>query len=227
MLLVLHFPALNISLTPGSDILLGSIPAMATPNRAVLITGLKRSGKDTVFDEALAPRGFRKIALADPVKKVAAAFARDVYGIELTHDMLNGLNGYDREEELRGEDGTRLPLLAGKTFTLRWLLQWVGTNLIRDNVSREVWIDALLRKDLPPRLCVTDVRYPNEATEIKVNLEERGYEVTVLRVIRHGAASSDPHSSETEQASIEPDAMVINDFSIPDLVLTVVDLLRL
>lgn len=179
----------------------------------VMVTGPKRSGKDTLFRHVFEPLGYQRVALAGCVKQCAAKLALDVWSITLTEEMLEGRDGYDREESVEGGH-----TLAGRPLSVRWLLQWVGTNLIRDQVSDRVWIDALLnRSDLGPSVCITDLRYINEASILRRELEARGYRVFVIS-LTGSVGASDTHSSECGYKEIEAQVKIENNGTIEDLV---------
>jgi hypothetical protein len=72
-------------------------------------------------------------------------------------------------------------------LTVRELLQWFGTEIVRDHIGKNFWVDALM-KDVDRSKCdvfiVTDTRFANEAQAIKDRggitcmVEGRAYENT-------------------------------------------------
>lgn len=60
----------------------------------IVISGKKRSGKDTVAN-FIAEAGYRKFSLAAPIKEILLKAFR-ANGVTMTEDMLNGID-YDRE----------------------------------------------------------------------------------------------------------------------------------
>lgn len=71
----------------------------------------------------------------------------------------------------------------------RALLQNLGVGA-RDILGADVWVDALMR-DLPARVVITDVRFPNEVAAI------RDHGGVVVRIWRPGVQPARGHVSET------------------------------
>lgn len=103
--------------------------------------------------------------------------------------------------------------------TYRELLQYLGTNLLRNQLHEDVWINALMSKykpkicsgvthcalagkpEIPCNLCpeypnwiITDVRFPNELKAIK---DKDGISIRVNREDITGQNKLNPHNSET------------------------------
>lgn len=207
-----------------------------TEQRAPLILGVcgvAGSGKDTTADFLVEHRSFLKIALADPLKRIAA----DVY--QFTRDQLWGPSEarnkpdprYPREHGPWVDDKCRC---CGSTnsntqcfLTPRYALQALGTEWGRVNYQ-DTWVDLCLR--IAPRvigrgsgyytpwegirsryvsdpevkgIVISDVRFRNEITAI----QKAGGRV--VRVRRPGAGlkgASGLHQSEIEQLSIPDEA---------------------
>jgi dephospho-CoA kinase len=118
-------------------------------------------------------------------------------------------------------------------MTYREFLQKLGTDAMRDGLHSNVWVNALFSDWKPymhisseesylyassivpgaryPNWVITDVRFPNEADEIK----RRGG--LLIQVLRPSIESSNSHSSETALDDYENfDHVIINDGSIVD-----------
>lgn len=180
----------------------------------VALTGLKGSGKDTAagaFPEAPI-YGF-----ADELKRIA----RDVYGLTVeqcedpTEKERSFAASIDMDAymlELRRQTGLELVGRSKTARSPRELMQFLGTEYVR-YVAPDYWIDAMIRKLSQSRLCfVRDCRYLNEAEAIR---KIGGKIVRIERACAAGPCSL--HPSETEQLSIQVDATVINDCTIPQL----------
>lgn len=114
--------------------------------------------------------------------------------------------------------------------TVRWLLQNVGTEAIRDKIHPNTWVNALLSGYKPkfqgngmtdndlteklPNWLITDTRFPNEVHAV---LDKGG---VVVRVNRWDAGFTIPeHESETTLDDFEKwDYIIENDGTIGDLV---------
>lgn len=158
------------------------------------LVGQKRSGKDSVAG-FLAPYGFRRLALAEPIKRIAM----DLFGF--TREQVEGID-YDREQILPEWD-----------VSVRQILQRIGSELGRQ-IHPDLWIRKLMMQvDLwdEDRFVIPDVRHLNEVREIRA----RGGQI--WKIERPSFVNDDTHSSETEIASIEPDLVIVNDGTLEDL----------
>lgn len=144
------------------------------------LTGLPRSGKDTVAARLVGRHGYTRFAFADPLKEAAARLlGRPLW-------QMKGEHGFDREAELP-EWG----------FSTRWFLQVFGTECLRDQVRPDFWVQHMRNKiKLRPhaRVVVTDVRFENEVDLI------HEFGGLVARVERPGAVGS-AHVSDIEVSS--------------------------
>lgn len=137
-------------------------------------------------------------------------FMRDNLDVSIADDIV---------EPNINEKGFEIHLYFKETITVRQLLQWVGTDAMRDVIHKNVWINALFvdynakklisrepsyaytidefanlhSEATLPKWIITDVRFPNEVEAIK----NRGG--IVIRVIRDNVVSNidKDHPSET------------------------------
>jgi len=165
------------------------------------ICGKAGSGKDTIGDYLVGSHGFKKIALADPIKRLV----KDVFALD-AHTVYDRVA---REQELDRWPG----------WTVRKLLQYIGTELFRENIDDAVWVKSLWYKildDMNSNYVVTDVRFPNELDYFKENANKG--EFVSIKVVRPGFEGTVGLSSHASEAyDLECDHMVINDGSIEDL----------
>lgn len=111
--------------------------------------------------------------------------------------------------------------LEDKPLTPRWLLQWLGTNVCRDVLSKDVWINAATRQLAVfdwDRVVLTDVRFANEAELLKKALQDTGHKVLHVRLNTNAqllpcaeSSKSPLHASEAEIPSLKVDAELYND----------------
>lgn len=115
------------------------------------LTGRAGSGKDTVADILVARHGFKKIALADPMKR----FCQEIFGF--TVEQLWG------PSEKRNEPDPRWDGL-----TPRKALQTLGTEWGR-TMHPDAWIRRLIAEWslLGDSVVVPDVRFQNELEAIR------------------------------------------------------------
>lgn len=111
------------------------------------VTGKANSGKDTIADYLVNKYNFKKIALADPIKRMV----KDVF-------VLDDNIVYDRGKREQ-------PLPQWNNWSVRKLLQTIGTELFRKNIDDAIWVKSLWHKVKADSFCnyvVPDIRFPNE-----------------------------------------------------------------
>ncbi|MEV1109972.1 hypothetical protein AB0I95_15155 [Micromonospora sp. NPDC049751] len=165
---------------------------MARP--LVGLIGRKQVGKDTVAARLVERHGYVRYAFADNVRKVALAIDPLIdIGFE-----------YVPLSAVVEEDGWEM----GKQLypDVRQVLQRIGTEAIRE-IDPYFWIRAVMdvvEADVRP-VVITDVRFHNEAEAI------RRAGGLLVRVIRPGGDTTDPHISETELIDRATDYEIHND----------------
>ena len=175
------------------------------------LMGTKGSGKDTSVAHLRANPRIACYALADPLKQVT----RDLF--QMTDSQMNDPN----EKEIIDPRWKRSP---------RELLQWLGTDCIRNQIDSEFWLkrfvlwyDNVVRKGGVDAIFITDIRFKNEA-EMVWRLGGK-----VVRVVREGDdAPTDPttkHVSETQLDTVVPDMFMRNDKTVEALQQKINDML--
>jgi hypothetical protein len=126
------------------------------------ITGFINSGKDTVADYLVNFHGYRRESFANTLKDaVAQVFNWD-------REMLEG-----RSKESRAwretTDSWWAERLQMPELTPRWVLQHLGTNVLRTGFHDDIWIASLENKlrNTTDDVVITDCRFPNEIKAIK------------------------------------------------------------
>lgn len=165
--------------------------------RIIGLTGFKGSGKDEVGRILTERYGYRRVAFADALKKLAEVI---------------GWNG-DKTEQSRCDC---CGMLRG-----RELLQVLGTEGVRDTLGTDVWLNHVRRKigydptqPFGGRWVITDVRYPNEAEGLRM-------EGVIWRVVRNGHFG-DSHASETSVDALPIDNSIYNFGNLDDLEVAVI-----
>src|SRR5271166_555437 len=193
--------------------------------RLIGISGLKTSGKDTCFKaiaSALPNQNVQRVAFADKLKELSAI----ALGFTGTPEQLIAYMDEAKEQweiGIKQIDSLSVPFhrLTGRAY-----LQHIGQGA-RKVFADGFWVDQILPPSVPGHykgadallqdrypgvdvLCVTDVRYPNEADRV----HELGG--VVWQIIRPGT-ESDGHSSEIPLESEKVDLSIYNGFNIPTL----------
>jgi hypothetical protein len=149
------------------------------------ICGLIGAGKDTIADYLVNIHEFRRESFANTLKDAVAA----VFGWDRV--LLEGRTKEAREwrEQVDPWWADRLEI---PTLTPRWVLQYWGTEVLRNHFHDDIWIASLenkLRKTKDD-IVISDCRFPNEIKAIK---NQGGL---VIRVVR----GKDPDWMKSAQA---------------------------
>lgn len=144
------------------------------------ICGKAGSGKDTAGNYLVENYEFSKIALADPLKRLV----KDVFALD-DHTV------YDRTAREQ-------PLKQWNDWSVRKLLQFIGTELFRNNIDDEIWVKSLWYKikDSKKNFVVTDVRFPNELKFFENNGGKNFISIKVVRPGFEGNVGLSNHASE-------------------------------
>lgn len=174
--------------------------------------GKKRAGKNYLADTleiALIDEGYfvSKLAFADPVKEYADYVIKHkwfelIQRLEIDFDLI----GLDDKPDLLRNAITALSKLrenpkateideAGKH---RWLLQKIGTEVFRELVDKNYWVDLAREYCAAQVNLITDVRFPNE-------VELCDFTIRIL-----GGDHTDSHSSETSLDAFVADYTINN-----------------
>jgi len=157
--------------------------------------GKAGSGKDTIADYLVSYYGFKKLALADPIKRLV----KDVFALD-DHTV------YDRIAREQ-------PLKKWPPWTVRKLLQFIGTELFRNQIDDSIWVKSLWYKihdDFSNNYVITDVRFNNELTYFKENSKKGDfYCLKVIRSGSNGDVGIIGHASEA--FDLKGDFEIIND----------------
>ncbi len=125
------------------------------------ITGLKGSGKDTIGDIICKNFDFQKVAFADKLKDIVSVL------FDWDRKMLSGFTSEDRA--IREQPDEFWSKKFEKEFTPRMALQKIGTEVMRNNLDKSIWVYCLERKLINEdgNFVITDVRFRNEIEMIK------------------------------------------------------------
>lgn len=126
------------------------------------ICGFMGSGKDTIADYLVNNHGYKRESFANSLKDaVAVTFNWD-------REMLEGRSKSSREwrEQVDPWWSERLGM---PNLTPRWVLQYFGTDVVRNKFHDDMWIASLenrLAKSTDD-IVITDCRFPNELKAIR------------------------------------------------------------
>jgi dephospho-CoA kinase len=179
---------------------------MIKENKIVLLTGLKRSGKDEAAKALLNTKEYKRYAFADPIKVAC----KEVFLLD--DEQVDGC-----KKEVVDERWGMSP---------RKIFQLFGTELMRetlcelddgykDSVGEDLWIKRFMEcyKENPNNYVITDFRFPNEAKMIKENFDN----VVSVRVERDSVVDNDLHASENQIMGLDVDYVIHNNGTIEEL----------
>jgi dephospho-CoA kinase len=162
------------------------------------LSGYAQVGKDTVAQILVEEYGYSRIGFADIIRNACYRLNPIVTleGLRLAHVV--DLEGWD---------------IAKQLPEVRRILQVMGTEVGRDLIDPQIWVELTLhntsKKD---KIVIPDVRFKNEAEEIKW----RGGQIwRVSRIDKDSPVNL--HRSETEMDSWSFDHYVANNGTIEDL----------
>jgi len=192
------------------------------------IIGLINAGKSTVANILVEDYGFIKVSFADSlIDAVASIFGWD-------RQLLQG----DTEESRlwREQVDSYWSNVMQHPVTPRWVLQHIGTDVMRDHFYESIWVHSLMRKltDSNNNYVISDVRFLNE---IDVIISQKGKIWEVQRPplpdwymlatsfkddhrgLTHFMSSyfKEIHSSEWDWNLAHRDQIIQNDGSLDDL----------
>lgn len=168
--------------------------------RLIGMSGMARSGKDTVGTHLVEHFNFKQYALADPLKRACA----EMFGLPLI-DFYEG----DREKinEFWG-------------FSPREMAQLMGTECGRQVFRDDIWIKRAemeyetMSAFVHAGMVVTDCRFENEVQWIK---DTGGTIIHVQRPGADGVVGVGNHLSEAGYPDELKDHIVVNDGTLEDL----------
>lgn len=171
------------------------------------LVGRAGSGKSTVAEHLVSAHGFRQEAFAAPLKDAAVA----IFGWSRAD-----LEGDTPERRAWREkiDVWWAARLRMPELTPRWVLQHLGTEVMRANFHEDIWVAAMQRR-LQARgkddVVVSDVRMLNEAWAIR---EAGG---VLVRVERPGSSAASSHATEALADLLTVDLTLVNDGTLGEL----------
>lgn len=174
------------------------------------VSGKAGAGKDTICNFLMEHHGFSKIALADPIKRLV----KDVFVLtdEQTHDRVL------REKPLKDWPG----------WTVRKLLQIIGTEMFRNTIDQDIWVKSLckrIKSSYDLLWVVPDVRFPNEQATMKKMFKNRYISIRVERPGKDGNTDGGVKNHQSESYVLDADFVFQNDSTIQDLGKKVCDLM--
>lgn len=177
------------------------------------LIGFIGSGKSTTAQILCEQHQFEEDAVAKSLKDAVSA----IFGWHRA--WLDGTTAADRAWREATDEWWTKQLQTN--VTPRRMMQWIGTDLLRNQISDNIWLATLklrLSNTVTTRhnIVITDLRFPNEIDMI------RNMGGTIVRVIRPDTDPSEEdlrakHESEKAMAKLESDYIIVNDSDLESL----------
>jgi hypothetical protein len=200
------------------------------------VCGLIGAGKDTIADYLVNIHEFRRDSFAATLKDAVSL----VFGWDRT--LIEGRTKQSREwrEQVDVWWAERLNM---PNLTPRWILQYWGTDILRNYFHDDLWIASLENKlrNSQDNVVISDCRFPNEIRGIQ---QSGGYVIRVSRgedpwwydiAVRANQGNLDAqavldshniHASETSWVDTKFDRVLDNNGTLEDLFTQINDLLQ-
>lgn len=153
--------------------------------KIIALTGQAGAGKDTLAKLVIDYAPLTEDETNRWVKMSFASHLKDVVALlfHMDRNMLEGVTPEDRAKREQPDEFWSAKM--GKPFTPRHALQYVGTDLLRNQLHENIWVDCLEKKinECNSNILVTDVRFKNEiamlrrkgATFVRMEFEKKPY----------------------------------------------------
>jgi hypothetical protein len=188
------------------------------------ICGLIGSGKDTVAQRLVDEHSYKRDSFAKSLKDaVSSMFNWD-------RDLLEGNTSTSRAWREKPDDFWSKRF--GKEVTPRWVLQYFGTEVMRQGMHDAIWVDSCIGRYKGQNTVISDTRFPNEIKRIK---ENGGVILLVKRFkdpdwftsyVEGNIEPKGIHSSEYMWAKSDFDYTIENSGSLEKLNVKVDDIIR-
>ncbi len=168
------------------------------------LIGKARCGKTTVAEHWRDRYGFEIVSFADALKET-------VLGALVQNPPPRHISDLAGTDVAITEAGWRDAIYTHRTPFTRWLLQFVGTDVVRDRIDSLHWVTVGAKKiqtflSQGKKVVVPDLRFLNEAAVV------RGFGGDIVRIIRTDGKgvieSGAAHASEMEMDEIIEDHVV-------------------
>ena len=125
------------------------------------LVGLIGSGKDTVAERLVTHHGYKRDSFAKSLKDaVSSMFNWD-------REMLEGNTTSSRH--WREQTDKFWSEKMGKEITPRWVLQYFGTEVMRQGMYDGIWVDSVIGRYKGENTVISDTRFQNEIKNIKAH----------------------------------------------------------
>ena len=119
------------------------------------------SGKDTVADRLVTHHGYKRDSFAKSLKDAVSSMFN--WDREL-------LEGNTQDSRIWREKPDKFwSEKMGKEITPRWVLQYFGTEVMRQGMYDAIWVDSVIGRYKGENTVISDTRFQNEIKNIKAH----------------------------------------------------------
>lgn len=178
-------------------------------NMIIGISGYARTGKDEVAKVLVEEFEFERLAFADKLRECVYALnpivvSKDLDAVAWLRHLQDVIDDY-------GWDGVKETPYGPE---VRRLLQRFGTEVGRNILGGNIWVDATFRAMKPNcNYIITDCRFENEAKAVQDDYEGG----KMWRINRPGVGPVNDHISEIGLDNFPFDTIIDNDGDLTDL----------
>lgn len=186
----------------------------------IVLAGKKQVGKDTIgkiIEKLSLNDGYKptRTSFAEPLKR----FCSDIFGI--SPELMDTEEGKKLFCDIKWDELQRVPVVQDGymekhgNLTIRELLQYLGSNILRNRFYSKIWAQAPFRKKYSENndiVIITDCRFKNE-------LEESNKNNAIVFYIKRDTKLVDNHISEKDLDDVnwKQSELIINNSSIEEL----------
>lgn len=193
----------------------------------ILLTGREGVGKSTVAEYLCSHHDYEELSFAGTLRTAATTMWNDIVKMFEYSDVIPygpSITVKDTQDQSTKNNPIHLPIVElgsathltmadGRTFTPRVLLQWFGTDIMRNLVADDIWVHstlAQLRKRVAAgqtRFVISDCRFENELTAVRSFVGELdGGSCKLVRLLPGNTSIAELEAMKTTALSAHPSA---------------------
>jgi cytidylate kinase len=194
----------------------------------ILLTGREGVGKSTVAEYLYSHHDYEELSFAGTLRTAATTMWNDIVNMFEYSEVIAyapTVTVDDTQDQRTKNNPIHLPIVElgsathltmadGRTFTPRVLLQWFGTDIMRNLVADDIWVHSTLsqlRKRISEdqtRFVISDCRFENELAAVRsfANSIEGGAVCKLVRLLPGDVSPAELEEQKTNALAGHPSA---------------------